>query len=276
MIQRIWELSRYFAQNLAFSLAGLVLVILSFLFWAIFFPPSQGTPDIENYVMIIAAFGVTLTFVATLTVTSRASRAENFPLIARLPSRIEYMTAVFSAAMIFALLLQLMVALLALIRGPDASIGRLLEAPPVWIALDLLAAIMALHASDLIASGWSRVMIYGTLAILLIAQSFAERLNTWFIAIISNVSSYFYGQQMNGVADSLGRITAWLSGSEQSLLDRFLGFVFWPFKAIESAVLGGAFSPTEALAPAVLVLYATILYLLAADLFASKDLELIE
>ena len=74
-----------------------------------------------------------------------------------------------------------MVAVLALIRGPEMTVGKVLEAPPIWIALDLLAAIMALHASDLVASGWSRVVIYGTLAILLIAQSFVSRLNEWLL-----------------------------------------------------------------------------------------------
>ena len=103
MIRRVWELSRYFIQNLAFSLAGLVFVIISFLFWAVFFPPSQGTPDVENYILLIAAFGAAMTFLATLTIASRANRAENFPLIARLPSRVEYITSVFTAAVAFSL-----------------------------------------------------------------------------------------------------------------------------------------------------------------------------
>lgn len=276
MIGRIWELSRYYTRNLAFSLAGLVFIIATFLFWAVLFPPGQGTPDVENYILIIAAFGATMTFLATLTIASRANRAENLPLIARLPSRVEYITSVFTAALVFALVLQLLVAILALIRGPQMPLGKMLEVLPIWIALDLLAAIMALHASDLVASGWSRVVIYGTLAVLLIGQSFVQRLNEMTLAFMSNLSGFFYAQQLDSVASLISRATSWLSGAGESLLNSILSIVFWPFQAIGDATINGYFTPIQALAPAVLVLYAAILFLIAADLFASKDLEMIE
>jgi hypothetical protein len=276
MMRRIWELTRYYTRNLAFSFAGLVFIIAAFLFWAIFFPPGQGTPDIENYILIIAAFGAIMTFLATLTFDSRANRAENLPLIARLPSRVEYLTAVFTAALFFSILLQILVAALALIRGPDMTLGKLLEAPPIWIALDLLAAILALHASDLVASGWSRVVIYGSLAILLIGQSFVERINAWILAFVSNLSSVFYAQQMDSIASFMSRTASWLSSAGEGLLSGILNIVFWPFQAIGNAIINGFFTPVQALAPAVLVLYASILFLIAADLFASKDLEMTE
>ena len=276
MIRRIWELSRYYIRNLTLSFAGLVFIIAAFLFWAVFFPPSQRTPDVENYFLIIAAFGAILTFLTTLTVASRANRAENLPLITRLPSRVEYITAVFTAAFVFAFLLQILVAALALIRGPDMSLGKILEAPPIWIALDLLAAIMALHASDLVASGWSRVVIYGTLAILLIGQSFVQRINEWILAFVSNLSSFFYAQQLDSVATIMSRVSSWLSTAGESLLSGILNIVFWPFWAIGDATINGFFTPVQALAPAVLVIYASILFLIAADLFASKDLEMTE
>lgn len=276
MIRRIWELSRYYTRDLAFSFAGLVFIIAAFLFWAVFFPPGQGTPDIENYFLIIAAFGAIMTFLSTLTVASRANRAENLPLLARLPSRVEYITAVFSAAFIFAFTLQILVAVLALIRGPEMSLGKILEALPIWIALDLLAAIMALHASDLVASGWSRVVIYGTLAILLIGQSFVQRINESVLAFVSNLSSFFYAQQLDSIASVMSRAASWLSGAGESLLSGILNIVFWPFRAIGDATINGFFTPIQALAPAVLVIYAAILFLIAADLFATKDLEMTE
>lgn len=276
MIQRIWELTQYYTRNLAFSLTGLVFIIAAFLFWAVFFPPGQGTPDVENYFLIIAAFGTIMSFLATLTVASRANRAENLPLITRLPSRVEYITAVFSAAFIFAFLLQTLVAVLALIRGPEMSLGKMLEAPPIWVALDLLAAILALHASDLVASGWSRVVIYGTLAILLIGQNFVQRINEWILSFVSNLSSFFYTQQLDSIATLMSRAASWLSTVGESLLSGILNIVFWPFRSIGEATINGFFTPVQALAPAVLVLYATILFLIAADLFASKDLEMTE
>jgi hypothetical protein len=276
MIRRVWELTRYQTRSLAFSLAGLVFIIAAFLFWAIFFPPGQGTPDVENYILIIAAFGAVMTFLSTLTIASRANRAENLPLIARLPSRIEYITAVFSSAFVFSLFLQILLAVLALIRGPEMTLGKMMEAPPIWIALNLLAAILALHASDLVASGWSRVVIYGALALLLIAQSFVQQINAWVLGFFSNLSSIFYAQQLDGMASLMSRTALWLGGTGESLLSGILNVVFWPFRAIGEAIINGFFTPVQALAPAVLVLYASILYLIAADLFASKDLEMTE
>ena len=54
------------------------------------------------------------------------------------------------------------------------------------------------------------------------------------------------------------------------------GVVFWPFDAMTSAVFAGGFTPSQALAPAVLMLYGSILFLIAATLFAGKDLEFVE
>jgi hypothetical protein len=276
VIGRIWQLSRYYIRSLTLSLTGLVYIIGTFLFWAIFFPPGQGTPDAENYILVIAAFGAVMSFLVTLTIAARANRAENLPLVARLPSRVEYITAVFNAALLFSLLLQFVVAGLALIRGPDMSLGKLLEAPPIWIALDLLVTIMALHASDLVAAGWSRVVIYGTLAILLIGQSFIGRINELLLTLMSNLTAFFYAQQFDTVAELIGRVTSWLSGAGESFLRSLLSIVFWPFQAIGQATINGYFTPMQSLAPAVLILYASILFLIAADLFASKDLEMIE
>ncbi|MFN2106754.1 MAG: hypothetical protein ACK2UR_18020 [Candidatus Promineifilaceae bacterium] len=276
MIGRIWQLSRYYIRSLTLSLLGLVFIIGTFLFWAVFFPPGQGTPDAENYILVIAAFGAAMTFLVTLTIAARANRAENMPLVARLPSRVEYLTAVFTAALFFSLLLQFVVAALALIRGPEMAWSKILEAPPIWIAMDLLVAIMALHASDLVASGWSRVVIYGTLAILLIGQSFIGRINDWLLSLTSNLSAFFYAQQFDSIAELIGHVTSWLSGAGESFFRSVLSIVFWPFQAIGQAIINGYFTPMQALAPSVLILYAAILFLVAADLFASKDLEMIE
>jgi hypothetical protein len=74
----------------------------------------------------------------------------------------------------------------------------------------------------------------------------------------------------------ISRASSWLGGAGESLLATVLNIVFWPFEAIGDATINGYFTPVQALAPAVLVLYASILFLIAADLFASKDLEMIE
>ncbi|MDX1417093.1 MAG: hypothetical protein R3293_23005 [Candidatus Promineifilaceae bacterium] len=276
MTRRILVLTGYFLRRLLFSLVGVIYVILALVYWAIFFPPGQGTPDAGNYLVIIGAFGAGMTFLATLTVASRAYRAENYPVIVRLPSRVEYVTAVFSSALLFAFMLQLLVALLAMIRGPQINLGFILEIPPVWISINILAGMLALHASDLVASGWSRVVIFGMLAILLIGRNLAERVAAGLAALVSNMSSFFYSRQWLDIANGFGQISSWLHGNGQETIEQTLGVVFWPFRALSSAIFAGFFTPTQALAPAVILLYATILFLIAADLFATKDLELSE
>ena len=100
MMQRVWILTVYFTKSLFFSLTGLILLILSLVYWVIFFPPGQGTPDAENYIILIAAFGAAATFVAALSLSGRASRLENYPLLVRLPSRVEYLVAVLFLSLI--------------------------------------------------------------------------------------------------------------------------------------------------------------------------------
>lgn len=276
MTQRLLVLTGHLLRSLTFSLTGLIYVIIALAYWAIFFPPGQGTPDLENYFIIIGAFGGLMAFLATLTVASRSNRAENSPLLVRLPSRIEYITAVFSSSIAFAFLFQFLIALLALIRGPQVTFGQLLEIPPVWLAINLLAAMMALHASDLVSSGWSRVVIYGVLAVLLIGQGVVDRVTGWLAMLSSTLSSMFYSQQWDSLASMLGQFSGWLNSSGNTIIGRILGLVFWPFRAIFDAIFSGYFTPTQALAPAMIVLYASILFLIAADLFATKDLEMPE
>ncbi|MCK5922722.1 MAG: hypothetical protein KAG66_17400, partial [Methylococcales bacterium] len=67
MRKRILTLTRYFLQSLLFSVTGVLYIIFALLYWAVFFPPGQTTPDIENYVLLIGGFGVVLAFIVTLT-----------------------------------------------------------------------------------------------------------------------------------------------------------------------------------------------------------------
>jgi hypothetical protein len=120
------------------------------------------------------------------------------------------------------------------------------------------------------------VVIFGVLAILLIGQNLVERFTSGLSAAVSSLSSVFYAQQWVTIADAFGRLSAWLYGVGSETLGKVLGVVFWPFNAITDAVLAGYFTPTQALAPAILVLYATILFLIASDLFATKDLDMSE
>ncbi len=276
MRRRIWVLTNFLLRRLFFSLSGVIYTILALVYWAILFPPQQGTPDFDNYFLIIGAFGAGMTFLVTLTLASRANDAANYPLVVRLPSRVEFLTAVLLSAIIGAGLLQLLVASLALFRGPATLWPQILEVPPVWIATNILASVLALHASDFVTAGWSRVYIFGVLAIFLFGQNSSSTLAPWLGARLNALSATLVQQGWFDLANTLNRAVSWLTTSGGDRLENVLGFLFWPFRAINEAVLTGYFNTNQALAPAVLLLYATILFMLAADLFANKDLDFIE
>lgn len=275
-MQRILTLTRYFLRSFFVSLTGLLYLILALIYWNLFFNPGQGTPHIENYILIIGVFGAAVSFLITLSVASRANRAVHMPLLSRLPSRIEYLTAVLFSAVLAATLLQLLVALLALFRGPELVWGRFLEIPPLWLATNVFAAVLALHASDFVAVGWSRVILFGILGVFLIGKSFDDSLNAGLATRMMKWGAAFSNQGWQLLGDWLREAGVWLNGREVGILSQIYGWLVWPFTAISDAVIAGSFTAPQALAPAIILLYAAVLFLLSADLFADKDLEFVE
>jgi hypothetical protein len=276
MAQRILTITAYLFRSLLFSLAGIFYVLLALVFWRIFFDPAQPTPELSYYVLVIGLFGAGTTFLITLSIASRAYRAVNYPLLARLPSRVEHLAAVLAAALLFANLLQLLVAVLATYHGPSLTVAGTIEIPPLWLAVDILAAVLALHASDLVAAGWSRVYLFTLIALFLFGQALEGGPASWLAERAATAGRWFLRQNLVALSDLASSIGGWLSGGGGSVLDRLLGLPFWPFRSMIDAVRAGGFELTEALAPAILLLYATILFMLAADLFANKDLFLTE
>jgi hypothetical protein len=277
MIQRIVSLSLYLFRSLVLSLAGLLYLLLTFVFYMVFFQPGQSTPDADYYTLLIGGFGLVTSFLVTLSVASRANKAFHFPLLVRLPSRVEYLTSVFLASIIFVELLQALVALLALLVGkPELSLGQAIEIPPLWIAGNILFIVISLHASDFVAAGWSRVYIFGALAILLYVQSGLGIVGEWLSGLLNRLGNAFLAQGFEVIATPAFSLSSWLAGSGSEELASLFGLVFWPFRAIAGATIEGYFTLTQALAPAILLLYATVLFALAANLFAKKDLQLAE
>ncbi|GMQ78937.1 MAG: hypothetical protein BMS9Abin02_1486 [Anaerolineae bacterium] len=277
MSQRLISLTSYFFKSVAASLAGILYLLLALVFYFIFFDPRQRTPDFEYYVLVIGLFGAVLAFLVTLTVAARANNAVYFPFLVRLPSRVEYLASSLISAFIFSALLQTLVAALALMaNGPDIPLSNLLIILPLWTSVNLLFIALALHATDLVAAGWSRVYIFGILAILLYLQSLMGPLTEWLSGILARFSIFLFNLGVTGISTLIGDISTWLIDSGGGILSIFAGILFWPFKAIADAALTGYFNQLQALAPAILLLYATVLFLLAADFFATKDLFLSE
>ncbi|MCA9902011.1 MAG: hypothetical protein KC433_27720, partial [Anaerolineales bacterium] len=157
MIQRISILTRYLFRSVLRSLTGVFYLLLTLAFWFLLFNPQQQTPDIAYYQLLIGGFGAALAFLVTLSVAARANDAQHYPLIVRLKSRVEFVTAVLLCSLAITLIFQLLIMLLGLVNGPALTLGALLEIPPIWLAPMLLMATLALHASDFITIGWSRI-----------------------------------------------------------------------------------------------------------------------
>jgi hypothetical protein len=169
-----------------------------------------------------------------------------------------------------------LVALLALFEGPEMTLLLALDIPPIWIAVNMLAAVLALHASDFATAGWSRVYIFGILAVFLFGQNINESATNWLATQVGRLSNFFLNRDIISLSEITRTFSAWLTREGAETLQQLFGFVFWPFRAISEAILQGSFNPTQAMAPAILILYATILFMLAADLFANKDLDFTE
>jgi hypothetical protein len=216
-------------------------------------------------------------FIVTLTVAARANQAVHYPLIVKLPSRIEYLGAVFIASLVYGLTMQLAVAGVALLaNGPTITLRQALEIPPLWIASDILLVVVALHASDLVARGWSRVYVFSILGLLLYLQNGLGVLGDWLFSLFNRSGAALSERGLDTLARFFYDSATWLAADGSALLERVFGSLFWPFRAIIDAVIFGQFTLAQALAPAVLLIYAALLYLLAASLFARKDLLLTE
>ncbi|NKQ34531.1 MAG: hypothetical protein HF973_02835 [Chloroflexi bacterium] len=272
-MNRILTLTSYLLRSLFTSLAGVIYLILTLAFWFILFNPQQRTPEASYYILVIGLFGAGLVFLITLTNASRANKVELAPWLVRLPSRIEYLTAVFLSSIIAAGILQLLLALLSLISGPTLTFSQILGIPPVWLSTMVVTAVLALHATDLVTYGWSRVYVFGILAVLLFGRSITNQSVSGFA---SNLSEMALNQGWYEMSESLRNFAVAQQGSDTNIISQLMGFVFWPFQALADGISGGGFTAVEALAPAILLLYAAILFVLAADFFAAKDMQMTE
>jgi hypothetical protein len=173
--------------------------------------------------------------------------------------------------------MQFTLALVALLaNGPDITLRQILEIPPLWIAGDMLFVVIALHASDLVARGWSRVYVFGVIGVLLYLQSGLGLLGDWLFGLFNRIGSALSERGLDTLARVFYDAATWMASDGSSFLGKVFGIVFWPFKAITDAAITGHFTPAQALAPAVLLIYASLLFLLAANLFAGKDIFLSE
>jgi hypothetical protein len=172
------------------------------------------------------------------------------------------------------LILQTLLAILATYNGPSMDLAMILDLPPLWLALNLLTVVLALHATDLVAAGWSRVYVYGCLAIALFGRQLDDTVMGWFSERLFDASRWLLNGGYIGPGDAIGAMAQWFADDGVRLVGALFDAIFWPFRVMAASVVSGSFSPTQALAPAMIIIYAAILFVLAADFFATKDLYL--
>lgn len=276
MINRIRYLVGYLIYRVFTSWAAVWIISATGIFYWLGF--RTRTPEADYFVLVIGLFGAVGTFFNVMMMSSRANEAQSYPLFVRLESRVEYLTAVLLAGFLLTLALQLLLAVMVLIRNaPELLLGDLLQIPPIWLSVNLLLGVLALHATDFVAHGWSRIWLFGLLAILIfLGESYNSAANWLSERLLTMSYQPTQTQAAQEFAVNLRRTADWLSTTQESWLQQIARSIFWPFEAIVNGSLRRFFLPGEALAPAVLVLLATILFLIAADVFSGKDLMLVE
>lgn len=271
MSHRILSLTGYLLYLLSTSWTGVAYVAISIAFYLFAF--RTRTPEADYFILVLGGFGAFLAFLLTLSFAARANEAASYPILVRLQSRVEYITAVMLAAVLTSLLFVVVLAAVALLRNsPELSLGRALQIPPIWLSLIIVFSVLALHASDFVAAGWSRVTIFGLLAIFLVVGENSTSLTGWLADQFNQLSAWSYQQGSVNNGQTFQQVADWFNGGGSSIVQELFGLVFWPFHAIFAGTIGGSFTEVEALAPGTLLIYATILFLLAADFFANKDL----
>lgn len=277
MIQRIRTLTKYLLYRLIYSMSASIYLLVGFAFyWLTFF---QRAPEPEYFIMVIGFFGVIITFFSTLTVASKANEAKSYPFLMRLESRVEFLVSMILTSLTFGMALQLLMVIAVLLRnGPELTFSRILEIPPIWLSLNILAAVVALQASDFVSYGWSRVWVFGMLAVALVVGDDNGVTVKWIAELMRGVAAEPTGgnNALAQLSNLLNLIADFLTGSVMTTISNVFSGLFWPFQAIIDAVMSGRFTASQAWAPALLLIFASILFLLAADFFSSRDMILNE
>ncbi len=272
MIQRIFTLTRYLITRLATSWIGGFYVALTLAYYGFAF--RTRTPEADYFILVLGLFGAGISFFVAMTLASRANEGKSAPFFVRLESRVEYLLSVFLASFGVGLALQLCLMFVVLLRNdPQLTFGRALDIPPIWLSLNVLAILLAIHASDFVARGWSRIWIFGGIALLLMVGDYLG----WFLTLLTDLIQDLANRSTSpSTVQDLNEAASWLSSTDASWSDGVAAVVRWPFEAIINGVLDGGFTATQAFAPALLIIYATVLFFLAAHWFANKDLYLLE
>ena len=275
MIRRVFTLVGYLVHRSFFSLAGAAYALLGLVFWSLFFDPRLRPPGIGYYVLMNGTFGVLISFLVTLTVAGYANRAMHYPVLVRLHTRAEYLTAVAIAALGSAAVYQIAVAILATVQHDrlDFSFVEAIQyAFVVWIPFNTLSVAVALHISNLVKLGRSRALVSNGLLMLLLLDDVAI---TWLAETLYQLGDRLCQKNLVGIGNTFVSSSDWLIDNIDSI-GWCSDTVFWPVRATIDIVKEGEWQPTLRLSVGILLVYSVILFVLAIRLFTRKDLHLTE
>ena len=235
-MNRIWTLTLFLVRDLFLSLAGIAPLAAALAFGLIAFEYGMDQPQF----ITVAGIGIAcICLWTTLLLAGRANRATSYPLVARLGQRAELLAALVLGSLGITALLAI------LITAANLLAGRLtLEFPsvlwilPTWLALWLLAATLALPLSALVGRGGSHLAGWVLFTALLIANDQKSRLQAYRLE--------------------------WLTRAVTAIL--------WPVNTLLTQASAGIHDRSFFLALGLTLTYAALLFGLAAQLFAGKDL----
>ena len=239
-MSRVWILSQYLLYDLSRAAAGIVPLALAVAFGIIAFEYGMD----QAQFITVAGVGIgAICFVSGLMLAGRANRASSYPIIARLRNRMELLTAVVLSSLILTAVLALLITVANLLAGRlTLDFPSALWIAPTWLVLWLLAGALALPLSALTTRGGTHLLGYGLLAALLVTND----------------------------------QKAWLAARGWDWAVQVVTAVLWPVTTLLGQASAAQHGQSYWLGLALTCLYALLLFGLAVQLFADKDLLWVE
>lgn len=206
MITRVTTLALFITRNLFRTLLGVLPPALTLLVYRLTFTyRNQG--DLAYFTAI---GGLGLMFVCVITallVADRANRAAMYPLLARLPNRMELLVAVVVSTIIITIAMAVLYTTLVLgFQHMTLTPVELLFIAPCWLGEFIFAAALGLMMSKLASRGGSYAIVFAVLGTMAFVHEWGVR------SVPSGESSWL----MNGITLVIHPITATLMTSLQT------------------------------------------------------------
>jgi hypothetical protein len=235
-MNRIGAVTLFYVRSLFRSLAGVVPLAAALAFGLIAFEYGM---DQAQFITVAGVGTGALCLLTTLLLASRANRAWSYLLVARLKRRSELLAALILGSLGITTVLAFLITAVNLLSGRlSLDFPSALWTVPTWLALWLLAAALALPLSALVGRGGSHLVGWLLLAMLLVAYDQPIRLAAL---------------RLERVADAAA-------------------VVIWPVSTLLGQASAGHHGRSYFLALGLTLAYAAVLFVLAVEFFADKDL----